>query len=80
MAFLERVIGEHLERRSSKEVHREDLIDVLLRTKREGNLQFPLTMNIIKAVIFDVLAGGSEAPITTLQWAMAELMQNPSVV
>lgn len=36
LAFLERVIGEHLERRSSKEVHREDLIDVLLRTKREG--------------------------------------------
>ena len=28
----------------------------------------------------DLFAGGSEAPTKTLQWAMAELMQNPSVM
>ncbi|KAF7003707.1 hypothetical protein CFC21_018997 [Triticum aestivum] len=80
LLFLERVICEHLERRSSMDVHQEILIDVLLRIKREGNLQFPLTMDNIKAVIFDVFAGGVEAPVTTLLWAMAELMQNPSVM
>ncbi|VAH36664.1 unnamed protein product [Triticum turgidum subsp. durum] len=80
LSFLERIIDDHLARRSSKEVHQEDLVDALLRIKREGNLAFPLTMNHIKAVILDVFAGGSESPITTLQWAMTELMQNPSVM
>ncbi|CAM0879786.1 unnamed protein product [Alopecurus aequalis] len=81
MAFMDRVIAEHLEtRRSSDVVHHEDLIDVLLRIKGEGNLQFPLTMSDIKTVIFDLFAGASETSQTTLQWAMAELMQNPSVM
>ncbi|XBI94833.1 hypothetical protein VPH35_031400 [Triticum aestivum] len=28
----------------------------------------------------DVFVGGSESPVTTLQWAMIELMQNPSMM
>ncbi|KAM0834181.1 hypothetical protein ACQ4PT_063784 [Festuca glaucescens] len=79
-AFMGGVIDEHLQKRSSEEVQQEDLLDVLLRVQREGNLQFPLTMDNIKAVIFDLFAAGSETPATTLQWAMAELMQNPSVM
>lgn len=81
--FMERVIGEHLERRSVDNGvlrQEDDVIDVLLKIQREGNLQFPFTMDNVKAVLFEFLAGGSEAPITTLQWAMAELMQNPSVM
>lgn len=51
--FLDRVVNEHLQRRrSEEEVGHHDLIDVLLRIKDEGNLQFPLTMDTIKAVVF----------------------------
>lgn len=80
LEFMGGIIDEHLEKKSSGEVQAEDLMDVLLRVQREGNLRFPLTMDNIKAVIFDVFAAGAEAPATTLQWAMAELMRNPSVM
>ncbi|KAK1601805.1 hypothetical protein QYE76_048276 [Lolium multiflorum] len=81
MAFMGSVIGEHLvTRNSSDEPHQDGLIDVLMRIQGEGDLQFPLTMSSIKAVIWDLLSGGTEIATTTLQWAMAELMRNPSVM
>ncbi|KAM3207729.1 hypothetical protein ACQJBY_062786 [Aegilops geniculata] len=83
LAFIGRVIDEHLDRRSSEEAeaHQEqDIIDVLLRIQRDGNLQFPLTVDNLKVVIFDLFAAGSEAPATILQWAMAELMRKPSTM
>ncbi|CAN6178251.1 unnamed protein product [Urochloa humidicola] len=79
--FMDGVVREHQERRSHEEgTHQEDLIDVLLRIKQEGNSQISLTMGIIKAVMFDLIAGGIETAATTLQWAMAELMRNPAIM
>ncbi|CAL5052676.1 unnamed protein product [Urochloa decumbens] len=80
--FMDGVVREHQERRRSheEETRQEDLIDVLLRIKQEGNSQIPLTMGIIKSVIFDLIAGGIETATTTLQWAMAELMRNPAIM
>ncbi|CAO2161881.1 unnamed protein product [Urochloa humidicola] len=80
-AFMDGVVREHLEGRARGEgARREDLIDVLLRIQGDGNLQFPLTMHIIEAVIFDLFGGGTETAATTLHWAMAELMRNPVVM
>jgi len=81
-AFMDEVVGENLERRRSAEEEEEveDLIDVLLRIQKEGNLEFPLSMRIIQAVIFDLIGGGIETATTTLQWAMAELMRNPGIM
>ncbi|CAN6201663.1 unnamed protein product [Urochloa humidicola] len=79
--FMDGVVRENQERRShEEETRQEDLIDVLLRIKQEGNSKIPLTMGIIKAVIFDLIAGGIETATTTLQWAMAELMRNPAIM
>ena len=55
LVFMGRAIDDHLEIRkiaSSEGVHQEDIVDVLLRVQGEGNLQFPLTMSNIKAVLF----------------------------
>uniref|UniRef100_A0A0D9WSH1 Cytochrome P450 n=1 Tax=Leersia perrieri TaxID=77586 RepID=A0A0D9WSH1_9ORYZ len=84
---------EHLEKTDNHDsVAGEDLIDILLRIEKEGELQFPLDM---KAVIFilrtlttcrslartqDILSAGSETSGTTLTWAMAELIQNPTAM
>ncbi|CAL5059886.1 unnamed protein product [Urochloa decumbens] len=85
--LMECAIKQHEERRAmaakngaDQEEEEEDLVDVLLRVQREGGLDVPLTMGIIKAVILDLFSAGSETSATTLQWAMAELMRNPGVM
>ncbi|PUZ59813.1 hypothetical protein GQ55_4G072900 [Panicum hallii var. hallii] len=79
VAFMDALIREHEESRVSDD-DKEDLLDVLLRIQREGDLQVPLTTDNIKSVVGDMFAGGSETAATTLQWIMAELMRSPRVM
>ncbi|XP_074592385.1 premnaspirodiene oxygenase-like [Curcuma longa] len=74
-AILDATIKEHQTNRIQGE--EEDLIDVLLRLKDEGNLEVPITFDNIKAVVIDMLAGGTETTANTIEWAMSELMLRP---
>nr|AJD25161.1 cytochrome P450 CYP71BE37 [Salvia miltiorrhiza] len=74
--ILEDVIHQH---RATKKTDHEDILDVLLEYQQDG-LDFSLTKDNVKAVIVDMLAGGSETSGTTVEWAMAELLKNPRVL
>ncbi|KAL6657149.1 hypothetical protein ACP70R_004929 [Stipagrostis hirtigluma subsp. patula] len=82
MAFIDTIIQEHQDNRcaGAGAADDEDLLDVLLRIQREGELDPPLTTDNIKSVIIDIFGGSSETSATTLQWIMAELMRNPRVM
>uniref|UniRef100_J3NCU7 Cytochrome P450 n=1 Tax=Oryza brachyantha TaxID=4533 RepID=J3NCU7_ORYBR len=81
--ILDGIIKEHLE---SMEEDRggageaEDILHVLLKIHKDAELQIPLDMDVIKAVIFDIFAAGSETSAAALDWAMAELIRNPKAM
>uniref|UniRef100_K3Y1K6 Cytochrome P450 n=1 Tax=Setaria italica TaxID=4555 RepID=K3Y1K6_SETIT len=60
---------------------RDCLLDVLLRLQEhDDDLDCPLTMATVKAVILDMFGTGTSTTSTTIQWAMLELMKNPKMM
>ncbi|XP_022869240.1 premnaspirodiene oxygenase-like [Olea europaea var. sylvestris] len=67
-------------RKGNGEFGNEDLVDVFLRIKESGELQFPIDNDKIKAVISEMFSAGTESSSSTINWTMAELMRNPRVM
>ncbi|XP_019190859.1 PREDICTED: premnaspirodiene oxygenase-like [Ipomoea nil] len=78
------IIGDHKENHLANSTNSsgkdEDIVDVLLRVKEGGELQFPITEDNIKAVINDMFSTGTETSATTIIWAMSEMIKRPSVM
>ncbi|XP_016496814.1 premnaspirodiene oxygenase-like [Nicotiana tabacum] len=77
--ILENIINER-KKIATDELGDEGLIDVLLRLMKEGGLQFPITNDNIKAIIFDIFSAGTETSSATVDWAMVEMMKNQSIL
>ncbi|VVA33932.1 PREDICTED: cytochrome P450 [Prunus dulcis] len=54
-----------------------DLLGVLLDLQEHGELEVPLTMNNIKAVLLDIFTAWSETSSSTVEWAMSEMLKTP---
>ncbi|XP_060217945.1 desmethyl-deoxy-podophyllotoxin synthase-like [Lycium barbarum] len=81
--ILENIIEEHIENRkgmSSNMLHKEDLVDVLLRVQESGDLEIPISRNTLKAVILEMFIGGTDTSSTVLEWAISEMMKKPQVM
>ncbi|XWS27751.1 hypothetical protein CRYUN_Cryun25bG0007600 [Craigia yunnanensis] len=84
--ILENIVNEHKDRRNrmmeagNHEQLEGNLVDVLLKLQQQGDLEFPLTNDHIKAVIQDMFGAGSESSATTVEWAMSEILKNPELM
>ncbi|KAH0464384.1 hypothetical protein IEQ34_007170 [Dendrobium chrysotoxum] len=74
---LNEIIEEHEEKKLDREDMNEDLVDVLLRIKRNGEMDLSLMTENVKAVILDLFLAGSETTSATIIWAMIELIRHP---
>ncbi|KAF7838253.1 cytochrome P450 71A1-like [Senna tora] len=85
-AFFENVIQQHKMMMKNNyegepcDYDRKDLVDILLQLRQDGMLDFELTNDDLKAILMDMFVGGSDTSSTTLEWAMAELLRNPTTM
>ncbi|CAL4991529.1 unnamed protein product [Urochloa decumbens] len=85
--LMDWAIEKHKERKrgemeEKERVVEESIVDVLLRIQKDGGSldDVPLSMGTVKALIIDLFVGGSGTTMTSIQWAMSELMRNPNVM
>ncbi|KDP36253.1 hypothetical protein JCGZ_09818 [Jatropha curcas] len=83
--IVENIVKEHKERKRVEDIgmkskEEEDLVDVLLKFQENGDVDSSLSDESVKAVILDMFIAGSDTSSTTLEWAMSEMMKNPSIM
>ncbi|KAF3458029.1 hypothetical protein FNV43_RR02693 [Rhamnella rubrinervis] len=79
--IIDNIIKEHKDQETRKAGRVvKDLVDVLLKFHDRSDLQFSLTTDNIKAVIWDIFAAGSDTSATAVDWAMSEMMKHPRVM
>ncbi|XP_057793711.1 trimethyltridecatetraene synthase-like [Salvia miltiorrhiza] len=78
--FIEFVIDDHQARRAAeKGFPPKDVVDMLLVMAEKPNLEVKLTRDCVKALLQDLLSGGTDTSATTIEWAMNEVLRHPGV-
>ncbi|GMN62060.1 hypothetical protein TIFTF001_031137 [Ficus carica] len=84
---LDKIINEHEEKKMifgekghDHDDDQEDLVDVLLRLQKNGDLDPRLTASNIRAILLDIMSAGSDTSSTTVEWTISELLKNPKVM
>ncbi|CAI9087228.1 OLC1v1021250C2 [Oldenlandia corymbosa var. corymbosa] len=78
--FFDRVIAEHLDPNRNRSKQEEDIVDVLLRIQGDSTQTNRPSDENVKGILADILVAGSDTSAATLEWTMAELIRNPSVM
>ncbi|CAN1794048.1 Desmethyl-deoxy-podophyllotoxin synthase [Linum perenne] len=80
-SILESLIADHLARRRSAAVEEEeeDLVDVLLNIG-ENNVEIKAVLTVRMNILQDIILAGSDTWTVLVEWALSELIKNPSVM
>ncbi|XP_047967433.1 cytochrome P450 71AU50-like [Salvia hispanica] len=77
-AFLDKIIDDHLQRKLEK-THNHDFVDTMLAVMDSGEAGFEFDRRHVKAVLLDILIGGMDTTLSTVEWAISELIRHPKV-
>ncbi|WOK91574.1 hypothetical protein Cni_G00265 [Canna indica] len=88
--FIDKIIDEHMANPKDADAKDRDMVDEMLEFLEDGSGDrsqlgggddvqgsFTVTRNNIKAIIMDVMFGGTETVASAIEWAMAELVKSP---
>lgn len=84
--FFERILEEHInasirkKKGGEKTKEREDFLDILLGAEEDAIGGFHIDRDSIKALILDMIAGGTDTTYTALEWTMTELLRHPKAM
>nr|QCF60509.1 limonene-7-hydroxylase [Salvia dorisiana] len=74
--FMEALLREYRDKKSSGDAV-VNFADALLELQGESKDSDPVEDDVIKALILDTFAAGTDTTFTALEWTMAELIRNP---
>ncbi|XP_042447350.1 cytochrome P450 71A1-like [Zingiber officinale] len=75
--IYQKFIDRHLDAKSrSGSEENEDLLDVLLRLRKDGQL----TEENLKGILMNIFIGGTDTSSGVVEWAMAELIRQPELM
>ncbi|KAM5571884.1 hypothetical protein ABKV19_012120 [Rosa sericea] len=78
--FFDQLIEEHKTTKAEGMPKTSDFVDILVKLGKDDMLNLELTQDNLKAILQDMFIGGSDTTSTALEWLMAELVRNPSVM
>ncbi|EOA14850.1 hypothetical protein CARUB_v10028165mg [Capsella rubella] len=78
--IFDRIINQRLGTGSGSDERVVDFLDVLLKVKDEKDDKTNLTMNDVKALLMDMVLGGTDTSLHVIEFAMAELLHNPEIM
>jgi cytochrome P450 len=78
---FEDIFNRVIEKRSSCGERPKDFLETLLRMERTGgDSKTPFTMTHVKALLIDIIQGGTDTTSSTLEWTMAEVLNKPDIL
>ncbi|KAL5753665.1 hypothetical protein ACOSP7_021885 [Xanthoceras sorbifolium] len=78
--FLEKVIAEHVQHSSTDENRNTDFVDLLLSFLGSEQTDSQIDREHVKAIILDMLIGGTATSAAAIEWSLSELMRHPRVM
>ncbi|PON92928.1 Cytochrome P450, E-class, group I [Trema orientale] len=78
--IFERMIGQRMKIEEEGGNGKKDFLQFLLRLKDEGDSKTPLTIAHVKALLLDMVVGGSDTSSNAIEFAMAEIINQPNIM
>ncbi|KAK4486407.1 hypothetical protein RD792_009081 [Penstemon davidsonii] len=78
-AIFDEIIGQRV-KTGNFGLEGKDFLQVLMQLRDAGDPKTPITMTHIKALLLDMVVGGTDTTSSTVEFAMAEMMNKPDVM